>query len=288
MYDIINESVIIQRKDGLHIMYKIIALDMDGTLLNDEKVITQRTKDALIKAREKGVKVVLASGRPVDGLKKYLKELNLVSDEEYVLSFNGSLVQKVKSEEVLYEIGLTGKDLHYLYDISQNLGVNIHAFSTTKGLITPNISKYTEVEANLNGIDINVCDFNEISEDEHIVKVMFIDDEKIIDKVIKELPNEVEERYKVVRSAPYFLEEINKESGKATGLAALAKYLNVSKDNIIAVGDAGNDLDMIQYAGLGVAMGNADESVKQVADYITADNNNDGIAEVIEKFILND
>lgn len=269
-------------------MYKIIALDMDGTLLNDQKVITGRTKEALIKAREKGVKVVLASGRPVDGLKKYLSELNLISDEEYVLSFNGSLVQKVKSEEVLYEIGLTGKDLHYLYDISKNLGVNIHAFSSTKGLIAPKISKYTEVEAELNGIDINVCDFSEIAEDEHIVKVMLIDDEKIIERVIKELPEEVNEKYKVVRSAPYFLEQINKASGKSVGLAALAKYLNVSKDEIIAVGDAGNDLDMIEYAGLGVAMGNAADCVKEVANYITSDNNNDGIAEVIEKFILND
>lgn len=268
-------------------MYKIIALDMDGTLLNDKKVITDRTKDALIKAREKGVKVVLASGRPVDGLKKYLEELNLISDEEYVLSFNGSLVQKVKSEEVLYEIGLNGKDLHYLYDVSNNLGVNIHAFSPTRGLITPKVSKYTELEARLNNIDINICDFNEVTEDEHIVKVMFIDEEELIDKAVEKLPAEMYEKFKVVRSTPFFLEQINKESGKATGLAALAKYLNVSKDEIIAVGDAENDLDMIEYAGLGVAMGNASESVKKIANYITADNNNDGIAEVIEKFILN-
>lgn len=268
-------------------MYKIIALDMDGTLLNDKKVITDRTKDALIKAREKGVKVVLASGRPVDGLKKYLEELNLISDEEYVLSFNGSLVQKVKSEEVLYEIGLNGNDLHYLYDVSNNLGVNIHAFSPTRGLITPKVSKYTELEARLNNIDINICDFNEVTEDEHIVKVMFIDEEELIDKAVEKLPAEMYEKFKVVRSTPFFLEQINKESGKATGLAALAKYLNVSKDEIIAVGDAENDLDMIEYAGLGVAMGNASESVKKIANYITADNNNDGIAEVIEKFILN-
>lgn len=268
-------------------MYKIIALDMDGTLLNDKKVITDKTKDALIKARERGVKVVLASGRPVDGLKKYLKELNLISDEEYVLSFNGSLVQKVKSEEVIYEIGLKGKDLHYLYDISQNLDVNIHAFSASKGLITPKASKYTKVEADLNGIDFSICDFGDISEDEHIVKVMFIDEEEIIDRVIKNLPAEIYEKYKVVRSTPFFLEEINKKSGKATGLAALAKYLNVSKDEIIAVGDAENDLDMIEYAGLGVAMGNASEKVKKAADYITGSNNEDGIAEIIEKFILN-
>ena len=156
-------------------MYKIIALDMDGTLLNDNKIVTEKTKNALRKAREKGVKIVLASGRPVDGLKRYLKELDLIDNDEYVLSFNGGLVQKTKSEEVIFEVGLTGKDLHYLNDISSTLGVNIHAFSPKRGLITPKVSKYTEVEAKLNEIDINVCDFAEVAEDEHIVKVMFID-----------------------------------------------------------------------------------------------------------------
>ncbi|MBE6050401.1 MAG: sugar-phosphatase [Clostridium sp.] len=267
-------------------MYKIIALDMDGTLLNDEKIITEKTKNALMKAREKGVKVVLASGRPVDGLKKYLKELNLIDNDEYVLSFNGGLVQRTGNEDVIFEVGLTGKDLHYLNDISSELNVNIHAFSPNRGLITPKISKYTEVEANLNDIDINVIDFSEVGEDEHIVKVMFIDEAEILDEAIEKLPKEIYEKYTVVKSTPFFLEVINKTSGKGRGLKALADHLNVKQEEIIAVGDAANDLDMIEYAGLGVAMGNATEEVKEKANYITASNNEDGIAEIIEKFIL--
>ena len=267
-------------------MYKIIALDMDGTLLNDNKIVTEKTKNALKKAEEKGVKIVLASGRPVDGLKRYLKELDLIDNDEYVLSFNGGLVQKTKSEEVIFEVGLTGKDLHYLSDISSTLGVNIHAFSPKRGLITPKVSKYTEVEAKLNEIDINVCDFAEVAEDEHIVKVMFIDEAEILDRAIEKLPKEIYEKYTVVKSTPFFLEVINKTSGKGRGLKALADYLNVKEEEVIAVGDAANDLDMIEYAGLGVAMGNATEEVKNKANYITASNNEDGIAEVIEKFVL--
>ncbi|WP_143316179.1 sugar-phosphatase [Clostridium sp. HBUAS56017] len=269
-------------------MYKIIALDMDGTLLNDEKVITDKTKNALIEARKKGVKVVLASGRPVDGLKRYLNELELVEDNEFVLSYNGCLVQKTKGEEIICEVGLTGKDLHYAYELSRQLGVNIHAFSPTRGLITPKVSKYTEVEANINDIDIRVCDFNTIEEDEHIVKIMFIDEPEILDKAIASLPSEIYERYNVVKSTPYFLEIINKESGKGVGLKALADYLDIPSKEIIAVGDAGNDLDMIEFAGLGVAMGNATEKIKEIADYITGKNTEDGVLEVVEKFILND
>ena len=267
-------------------MYKIIALDMDGTLLNDEKIVTEETKKALKEAREKGVKVVLASGRPIDGLRRYLEELDLMHDNEYVLSYNGCLVQETKSEKIISEKGLKGKDLHYIYNFAKEFGVNIHAFSPTRGLITPKNSKYTEVEANINKIDINVCDFNEISDDESIIKIMLIDEPEILDKAIAKLPKEVGEKYNLAKSTPFFFEVINKESNKGLGLKELADYLNISKDEIIAVGDAGNDLDMIEFAGLGVAMDNGHDNVKEAADYITKSNNEDGVAEVVKKFIL--
>ena len=268
------------------IMYKIIALDMDGTLLNSDKVITEKTKVALKEARQKGVKVVLASGRPIDGLRRYLKELDLVHKDEYVLSYNGSLVQETKGDAIIHESGLKGSDLRYIYSLSSKLGVNIHAFSGKTGLITPKISKYTEVEATLNGIDINIVDFEKVDLDEHIIKIMLIDEEEILNKAIEKLPKEIYENYNVVKSTPYFLEIINKNGNKGQGLKALAKHLNVKKEEIIAVGDAGNDLEMIKYAGLGVAMGNATDDVIEVANYKTTSNNEDGIAKIVEKFIM--
>ncbi|WP_195619045.1 sugar-phosphatase [Clostridium paraputrificum] len=267
-------------------MYKIIALDMDGTLLNDDKIITEVTKKALKSARDKGVKVVLASGRPIDGLRRYLEKLGLVDDNEYVLSYNGCLVQETKSEKIISEKGLKGRDLHYIYNFAREFGVNIHAFSPTRGLITPKNSKYTEVEAEINKIDINICDFDEISEDESIIKIMLIDEPDVLDKAIAKLPKEVGEKYNLAKSTPYFFEIINKESNKGLGLKALADYLNVDKDEIIAVGDAENDLDMIEFAGLGVAMENGHSNVKEAANYITKSNNEDGVAEVVKKFIL--
>ena len=104
-------------------MYKLIALDMDGTLLTSDKRISDKTKEALKKAEEKGVKVVLASGRPIDGLRRYLDELGLVDDNEYVLSYNGCLVQETKSEKIISEKGLKGSDLHYIYNFAREFGV---------------------------------------------------------------------------------------------------------------------------------------------------------------------
>ncbi len=117
-------------------MYKLIAIDMDGTLLTKDHTISEYTKNTLKKVREKGVKVVLATGRPLDGLTRYLNDLELTTEEDYLVCFNGALVQNVATKEVVGRIVLKGQDLIDLYAVSQNLQVNIHAFSS-QGCITP-------------------------------------------------------------------------------------------------------------------------------------------------------
>lgn len=267
-------------------MYKIIALDMDGTLLTADKKVSERNKAAIKAAEAKGVKVVLASGRPLIGLKKYLEELDLLKDEDYVLSFNGGLVQNTKTQEIVSKLPLKGSDFKYIYKISKELNINIHAFSAKDGLITPKTSQYTEYEAMMNGIDVNIRDINEVDDEEDIIKVMMIDPQEILDPAIEKLPPEVYEKYSVFKSSPFFLEFTNKEVDKGLGLKKLGEYLGIKKEEIIACGDAGNDLSMIKYAGLGVAMGNATQEVKEAADFITTSNDEDGVANVIEKFIM--
>ena len=179
-------------------MYKLIALDMDGTLLNEEKRVTERTKKAIQAARDKGVTVVIATGRPIDGVTRYLEELDMFTDKDYVLSYNGGLVLNTKSREVICKIGLLGEDVHYLYNLSKELGVNIHAFSEKNGLVTPKNSKYTEVEAEINNIKINEIDFNTIESDESFIKIMMIDEPEILQNAVDNLPKEVYEKYTVV------------------------------------------------------------------------------------------
>lgn len=265
-------------------MYKLIAIDMDGTLLKRDDTISERNKLALKKVREKGIKVVIASGRPIHGLEHYLEELELTTEDEYVMSYNGSVVQNIKTKEVIAQNMLKGKDLHDLYYLSKVLEINMHAFSK-RGCITPKISPYTQLESKLNGIEIHEIAYETISLKEDIIKIMYVGSKEEIDRVIKELPDYLYEKYNVVRSMPYFLEFLSKTSGKQIGLKLLAKRFGLVPQEIMCIGDAGNDIGMLKYAGLGVAMGNAFEEVKEVADYVTKTNEEDGVAYAIEKFV---
>lgn len=269
-----------RRKD----MYKLIAVDMDGTLLRKDDIISKRNKEVIRKLREKGIKVVLASGRPIHGLERYLEELDLVAEDEYVMSYNGSIVQNVKTKEVIAKNMLKGKDLHRLYELAQRLKIDLHAFSV-KGCITPKMNYYSQLEGKMNNIPVYEVNFEEIAIDEDIIKIMYVGAPNEIDRVIKQLPETLYKDYNVVRSMPFFLEFLSRTSGKETGVKMLAECLDIAPHEVMCIGDAGNDVEMLQYAGLGVAMGNAFEEVKQIADYITKTNEEDGVAHAIEKFV---
>lgn len=266
-------------------MYRLIALDMDGTLLREDKTISQETKIAIEKAKKKGVQIVLASGRPVEGIEKYLEELDLLSGEDFVVSYNGAVVQNTKTKEIINRTVLSGTDLHELYELSKKLGVNIHAFSKD-GCITPKLTKYSMLEGEINNIPVITVDYKDVAKEDEIIKIMMVEEPEILQKAIDSLPKEIYDKYTVVRSAPYFLEFLNKKVNKGTGVEALANSLGIKQEEVICMGDAGNDEHMIRYAGLGVAMGNAFEEIKEIADFVTKTNDEDGVAYVINKFIL--
>ena len=193
-------------------MYKLIALDMDGTLLDEEGQISTRNRQAIAAARAQGVKVVLASGRPVAGLMPYLQSLGITGSDEYVLSYNGSLVQSVGSGQVLASRLLTGADASTLAQTASELGVNVHAFSHRQGLITPRNSRYTELERSLNGVSLTELDFATLPVEEPILKVMMVDEPPRLAEAIARLPAELHQRYTVVQSTPFFLEFLHPES----------------------------------------------------------------------------
>ncbi|MCB2293382.1 sugar-phosphatase [Clostridium algoriphilum] len=267
-------------------MYKLIAIDMDGTLLNNEKKISQANFEAIQQAKKNGVKVVLASGRPLVGFERYLEELNLIGEDDYAVAFNGALVQNTEGTKTISKTPLSLEDYKSLYKLSKELEVNIHAL-TEDSVISPKDSEYTRQEAYWNGIPSIISPVEDVDESTTIVKVMFVDKPEIIDEVMKRIPEEVSNKYTVVRSAPFYLEFLNKAVNKGAGVAALAEALNIKQEEVICVGDAGNDIHMIKYAGLGVAMENAFPEVKKVANFITKTNEQDGIAFIINKFILN-
>ncbi len=268
------------------IMFKLLAIDLDGTLLKNDKTISKVTYEAIQRARKKGVKVVLATGRPIKGISRYIEKLDLLDEDDCSVAFNGAAVQFNKTGKLIYEQNMEIEDIKYLYKLSKGLGVNIHAL-TPNECITPKISEYSLLEAEINKIPLKVVDFDNLDPDTNIVKIMMIDKEEILSKTVEQLPEEVYEKYSVLRSEPYFLEFLNKEVNKEQGVKKLAEGFGIKKEEVICIGDAGNDIHMIQYAGLGVAMENAMVEVKRIADYITLTNEEDGVAHIIEKFILN-
>ncbi|MFC0324043.1 Cof-type HAD-IIB family hydrolase [Gallibacterium melopsittaci] len=265
--------------------YKLLATDMDGTLLDKQKNISIRNQQAIHAAKQAGVKIVLASGRPLEGLQPYLQQLDLLGEDDYVLCFNGALVQR-SDGTIITRQEMTGKDCKMLVDYAEQFGVFNHAFSETRGLIAPHANQYSQHDADINRINLNIINFSILADDEPVIKTMWVDQPEKLDAALAKLPTHITEQYTVVRSTPFFLEFLPPAANKGSGIDKLAQHLNLQAEEIICIGDAGNDLHMIEYAGLGVAMGNATDEVKAIANYITADNLNSGVAEVIEKFIL--
>jgi Cof subfamily protein (haloacid dehalogenase superfamily) len=267
-------------------MIKLIALDMDGTLLNKEKRISDRNYQAIQSAKEAGIKIVLASGRPLQGLQSHLEHLGLTGNDDFVASYNGSLVQRVGNGEILHQTSLKGEDAKVIFEISQQLGVFIHAFSVKQGLITHQQNTWTDYEAKLNGMAPTVVDFNTIDDDEDIIKVMMVADPTDLTSAIKKLPVHLKEKYTIVQSTAYFLELLHLESNKGIAIAKISEALNINAEQVMCVGDAENDHAMLEFAGLGVAMENADIATKALAQYITKSNIDDGVAFAIEEKVL--
>lgn len=266
---------------------KLIAIDIDGTLLNNQRQLTPEVYKALKAAEANGVKIVLCTGRPLIGVQDLLTELDLFSENDYAISYNGSLVQNTKTGKVITKFGLTHDDYLEVEMWARKLGVHFHA-TTEEAMYTANrdISRYSVLESHLVGMPLKYRTQEEMTADLNIIKMMMIDDPNILDDIIPKLPPFLKERYNVVKSAPYFLEILNKKAHKGAAVKKLAEHLNISQTEVMAIGDNENDLTMIEYAGLGVAVENAIDAVKRKADVITASNEEDGVAKAIYEYVL--
>ncbi len=267
---------------------KLIAIDMDGTLLLPDHTISPAVKNAIAAARERGVNVVLCTGRPFAGVENYLKELHMDRPNDYCITYNGALVQKAQDGSTVAQTALNYDDYRYLEQIAREVGSHFHALDRYT-LYTANrdISYYTVHESFIANIPLVFCEPENMDKNGQYLKVMMIDDPVILDKAIARIPDEVHERYTLLKSSPYFLEILDKRVNKGTGVKALAESLGIKQDEVMTLGDQENDIAMLEYAGMGVAMGNAIDKVKEVSDFVTKSNLEDGVAYAIEKFVLN-
>lgn len=269
-------------------MYKLVAIDIDGTLLNSRNEITKEVNDAIQAAKAKGVKVVLCTGRPIVGVNPYIEELKLNGEADFAITFNGALVQNTHTEEVFLENNLTYQDLNDLYELSKKVRSPMHYFDS-KNMYNPNktINLYTIYEAFANQIPIHYRPFDETPTDIVIPKVMFVDEPERLDKIIETIPDSFKEKYMMIKSTPFYLEILHPIVSKGRAIKQLAEKLSIKREEIICIGDGENDLSMIEYAGCGVAMANAAPTIKEAADFQTLSKDENGVAYAIEQLILN-
>lgn len=269
---------------------KLVAIDIDGTLINDQRVVTPKTVAAIKKASAARIQVVLCTGRPMTGVAPFLKQLGLAdSDQEYVVAFNGGLAQTTKGQVVVN------------YTVSFDDYVDILGFATkhdVKSIIETQDYIYTtnqdispvavhESELVFMPMRYRSLDQLNIVRDQIVIgKFMMTDDKDKLDRAYQALPTELADRFKIVRSEDYYLEFVNNQAGKGATLEALCDHLKIQSDEVMAIGNAQNDESMIEFAGLGVAMGNSIPSTLAKADVVVAGNNHDGVAEAIEKYAL--
>lgn len=265
--------------------YKLLVLDLDGTLTNSKKKITDHTRATLIEAQKQGVKIVLASGRPTYGVAPLANALELDRYEGYILSYNGGEIIDWKTGELMYKKWLDDDVLPYLYKCAKENNFAIVTYDHEFVLTESPDDEYVLKEALLNVMKIKkVNNFLEAIP-RPITKCLIVGEPDRLAVLEKEMYGQLKDKMGVFRSEPYFLELVPKGIDKAQSLSVLLKEIGLSKEEMIAIGDGFNDLSMIQYAGLGIAMANAQPVVRENADFITLSNDEDGVAYAVEKFI---
>lgn len=239
---------------------KLIALDMDGTLLNSEGAVSDFTREKISQALANGVQVVLSTGRWLGSCYSYAESLHLSS---YLITCNGGEIWTIDKE--LKERHLLDPErVHMMWEFAVDLDVNIWMISTDQVWYGTRPDDFSSHEWLKFGCDSN-------------------DNDKL-DMIVKEFSHY--DDLELTNSLPMNIEVNPKGVSKASALQSVCREIGITMENVMAAGDSLNDIKMIQESGIGVAMGNAQEAIKNVADYVTTTNNQNGVGKAIEKFVL--
>lgn len=289
-------------------MLKLVAIDLDGTMLNQYGIVTQKTKNSIKKAQENGMEIMIASGRPIDSVKTISKE---IGSENYFISGNGSIIYDIKKDEIIYENVLKKQKALEIIKICEENSIFYNVY-TEKEIIAKNLqynvlyyhkenlTKSEEDKTHVNIVE-DIYDYIEKT-DSKVLKVMICDKHQTIFNAIMRKLKEVDDievlevshmSRKIIRQGTeeipieYFYTEISaKNVDKWTALEFLKEKLQISSDEIVAIGDNVNDKKMIEKSGYGIAMGQSAPQIKEIADYITDSNVDDGVANALDKLLL--
>lgn len=262
--------------------YKLVAVDLDDTLLNHDLEISKRNKRAIEEALKRGVMVTIATGRMFRATKKYALDLNL---DIPLITYQGGLVRGIRSEEIYYHKPVPLNYAVELLEIIESIGCHANIY-IDDNLYVKDLNEEAVGYGEMYNVPVNpVGDLREFMK-EGPTKILVIEKSPKIDKVLDVLQKNYSKMLSLAKSKSFYLEITHREATKGAAVAYLAEKFRISPAEVIAIGDSFNDLSMIRYAGLGVAMGNSPEEIREQADFVTDTNDNDGVAKVIERFVL--
>lgn len=266
---------------------KLIALDTDGTLLDSHGKILNSTKNAVKKALNQGIKVVICSGRPIAGLKHYMDELEIIGPDQYVVTLNGAITRTANNKIMTKDL----VDINFYrpmlaFAVKHTVPFNI--VDEDSKIITADhtIDPIVYIQAYENMAPLYVRTPDEIEDTVQIAKGCYVGDPDTLDHIEPLVHEKFGKDLYVVRSDDHFLELLNSKVNKGNGLKELCEKLDIKPSEAMAIGDGRNDITMFNFAGTSVAMENGSAEVKKVADYVTASNDQDGISKAFDKFVF--
>lgn len=259
---------------------KLIAVDIDDTLLNTKKEITSKTKQSLMDAQEKGIKLAVCSGRLPYGVRPFASELDVFNHGGYYFGFNGGAVLNSRNERISATY-LDSKYIEPVYSLLRDTNITVMVHKGDDIFADRKVNAYTHIEPEVIGIPLILVD--DIAEyvDWNLHKMLLCGEPEELKRTEKLLKEKFGSELDIYLSAPWFLEVMPKGINKGIGLEIICKDMGISPGEAIAFGDSFNDIPMIETAGMGVAMGNAEDEVKAAADMIADDCDSDGIAKAL-------
>ena len=267
-------------------MTKIIAVDIDGTLLNSKSKISEKTQKALENALREGNIVVIASGRDPKGVIQYAEALKLDQYDGLLSNYNGARITNYDTQELLINHTLDLSEMKKLLAFSEDLDINYTIYYDGKCYTNSMDTYKLKDTSSKNNMEIIYDPKLSYNIDFEPNNVLFACHPDKINESIAKIDDVFNDKFTFVKSTPYYYEVMPKGISKGKSLLEIAKYYDIPIEDTIAFGDEENDLTMIEAAGIGVAMGNAIDLVREAADYITLSNDEDGIADYLEKFVL--
>lgn len=266
--------------------YDVLVLDVDGTLMRTDKTISTKTIDAIVNLQRDGVKVAIASGRCTAGIMPTAKQIKLDEFGGYIVSYNGGCISNCKTGEVIYNINLPDGIVQEIYEFSKREHTGIMTYHDSDIIAENDADQYIQIDAKGCGIKIHVVEDFGKEVTYPVNKCLLTGDPSFMEGIEPIAAKQFDGRLSVYRSEDFYVEMMPLGIDKAYGLSKLLQRLGLSRSQMVCCGDGFNDISMIQYAGMGVAMENASEEVRSHADYVAPHCDEDGLVDVIDRFFM--